>query len=255
MKKQCVCISGSTHGIGYGIAEAFAKKGARIVINSHVDGNKALEKLSKITECYFVKADLSTIVGAQYFIEKSFDHLGHLDTLINNAGTFQDTTFENINEESFNKTFNLNVKGYMFASQAFVKKISKEQSDSSIICIGSSNSKAAEDNSVMYDTSKGAVLMMIRSMAVSLAKKNIRVNGIGPGLIETPLNQEGINKGNNKKLIISQIPLGRIGNPNDIGGTAVFLSSSEAKYITGQIIYIDGGILANQMNWEEKIYE
>jgi NAD(P)-dependent dehydrogenase (short-subunit alcohol dehydrogenase family) len=253
MKKKCVCISGSTYGIGYGIAEAFAHTGARLVINSRSEGNEALKKLTNITECHFVKADLSTVEGARNLIEKSYDILGHLDTLVNNAGTFVDSGFENINEETFNQTFDLNVKGYMFASQAFVKKIPQEQLGANIICIGSSNSKAAEDNSVMYDTSKGAILMMIRSMAISLAKKNIRVNGIGPGLIETPLNTAGISKGNNRELITSQIPLGRIGNPNDIGGAAVFLSSPEAKYITGQMLYVDGGILANQMNWEESI--
>ena len=95
--------------------------------------------------------------------------------------------------------------------------------------------------------------MMIKSMAISLASKNIRVNGIGPGILETPLTSEGLNKGNNKKVITSQIPLGRIGDPADIGGAAVFLASEEAKYITGQMLYVDGGILANQLNWDESL--
>ena len=165
MKDQCVCISGSTHGIGYGIAEAFAKKGARLVINSHLDDNGALEKLSKLTECHYVKSDLSTVAGAEYFVDKSFELLGNLDTLVNNAGTFLDQDFENISEEDFDKTINLNVRGYMFASKAFAKKITQNNKNKSILCIGSSNSKAAEKNSVIYDTSKGAVLMMIRSMS------------------------------------------------------------------------------------------
>jgi len=253
MKDQCVCISGSTHGIGYGIAEAFAKKGARIVINSHLDDNGALRKLNEITECHYVKADLSTVQGAEYFVNKSFDLLGNLDTLINNAGTFLDQDFENISESDFDKTINLNVRGYMFASQAFAKIISQHNQNKSILCIGSSNSKAAEKNSVIYDTSKGAVLMMIRSLAISLSDKNIRVNGIGPGILETPLTKEGLEKGNNKQVLKSQIPLGRIGLPKDIGGAAVFLSSQEAEYITGQMLYIDGGILANQMNWDESL--
>ena len=253
MKDQCVCITGSTHGIGFGIAEAFAKKGAKIAINSHETDNGALNKLSKLTECYFIQSDLSTIDGNKKLIEEANTKLGKIDTLINNAGTFQDTDFENINEEKFDKTFNLNVRGYMFTSREFVKQISNDQNNSSIICIGSSNSLAAEKNSVMYDTSKGAVLMMIKSMAISLASKNIRVNGIGPGILETPLTSEGLNKGNNKKVITSQIPLGRIGEPADIGGAAVFLSSEEAKYITGQMLYVDGGILANQLNWDESL--
>ena len=253
MENQCVCITGSTHGIGYGIAKAFAKKGAKIVINSHEKDNGALDKLNQLTECYFVQSDLSTIDGNKKLIEEANTKLGKIDTLVNNAGTFQDTDFESINEESFNKTFNLNVRGYMFTSQEFVKQISNNQKNTSIICIGSSNSLAAEKNSVMYDTSKGAVLMMIKSMAISLASKNIRVNGIGPGILETPLTSDGLNKGNNKKVITSQIPLGRIGDPADIGGAAVFLASDEAKYITGQMLYVDGGILANQLNWDESL--
>ena len=248
-----MCISGSTHGIGFGIAEAFAKKGARIVINSHLDDNGALKKLSNITECHYVKSDLSTVEGAEYFVNKSSELLGNLDTLINNAGTFVDQEFENISADDFDRTINLNVRGYMFASQAFAKVISQNNKNKSILCIGSSNSKAAEKNSVIYDTSKGAVLMMIRSLAISLADKNIRVNGIGPGILETPLTKEGLEKGNNKQVLQSQIPLGRIGLPKDIGGAAVFLSSEEAEYITGQMLYIDGGILANQMNWDESL--
>ena len=253
MDKKCVCITGSTHGIGFGIAKAFAHAGARIIINSHIDNTEALKKLNEITECYFIKEDLSTVEGAKNLIKKSYDKLGRLDTLVNNAGIFLDTSFYDINEETFDKTFNLNVKGYMFASQAFAKKISSDQNNANIICIGSSNSKAAEKNSVVYDTSKGAILMMIRSLAISLAEKNIRVNGIGPGILETPLTKGGLDKGDNRKVLESQIPLGRIGNPDDIGGTAVFLSSDQAKYITGQMLYVDGGILANQMNWEESI--
>ena len=136
-----------------------------------------------MTECYFVQSDLSTIDGNKKLIQEAKVKLGKIDTLINNAGTFQDTDFESINEEKFDETFNLNVRGYMFTSKEFVKQISNDQNNTSIICIGSSNSLAAEKNSVMYDTSKGAVLMMIKSMAVSLASKNIRVNGIGPGTV------------------------------------------------------------------------
>ena len=113
-----------------------------------------------MTECYFVQSDLSTIDGNKKLIQEAKVKLGKIDTLINNAGTFQDTDFENINEEKFDRTFNLNVRGYFFTSKEFVKQISNDQNNTSIICIGSSNSLAAEKNSVMYDTSKGAVLML-----------------------------------------------------------------------------------------------
>jgi NAD(P)-dependent dehydrogenase (short-subunit alcohol dehydrogenase family) len=175
---------------------------------------------------------------------------GRIDALVNNAGTFQDTDFDDLDEISYARTFDLNVKGYLFAAQAFSRTIPPDQTGANIICVGSTNSKAAEKNSVMYDASKGAILMLVRSLAVTLADKNIRVNGIGPGIIDTPLTQAGLDQPGIRENLQAQIPLHRIGLPEDIGGAAVFLASSEANYITGQMLYIDGGVTANQMSWE-----
>ncbi len=248
---QCVAITGSTTGIGYAIAEAFAHTGARLVINSHLaDDGGAAARLGKLTECHFVQADLSTVNGAQGFVAAARAKLGRLDTLVNNAGTYLDNNFDSLTEAAFDRTFNLNVKGYLFAAQAFVKGLSPKQENPSIICTGSTNSLAAEKNSVIYDTSKGAVLMLVRNLAVTLAERGIRVNGIGPGIIETPLSAKGLAAPGVRPALERQIPLGRVGMPADIGGAAVFLASPAARYITGQMLYVDGGILANQMSWE-----
>lgn len=250
MTTPAVAITGSTTGIGYAIAEAFAEAGARLAINSHIADTAAVAKLSDITECHFIEADISTVPGAQGFVAQASEKLGRLDTLVNNAGTFRDTAFDDLTEAVFERTFNLNVKGYLFAAQAFVKQLTTEQSNPSIICVGSTNSLAAEKNSVVYDTSKGAVLMLIRSLAVTLASRGIRVNGIGPGIVETPLTKAGLDTPGVRPALERQIPLGRVGMPADIGGAAVFLASPAARYITGQMLYVDGGILANQMSWE-----
>lgn len=250
MSAPCVAITGSTTGIGYAIAEAFARAGAKLAINSHLADDGALAQLSALTECHFVEADISTVAGAQNFVATAREKLGRLDTLVNNAGTFRDTAFDDLTEEVFERTFNLNVKGYLFAAQAFVKQLAADQDNPSIICVGSTNSLAAEKNSVVYDTSKGAVLMLIRSLAVTLAGRGIRVNGIGPGIVETPLTKAGLATPGVRPALERQIPLGRVGLPDDIGGTAVFLASPAARYITGQMLYVDGGILANQMSWE-----
>lgn len=248
---RCVAITGSTTGIGYAIAEAFARNGARLVINSHLaDDGGAAERLGKLTECHFVQADISTVAGAQDFVAAAHEKLGRLDTLVNNAGTFRDTDFDDLTEEVFDRTFALNVKGYLFAAQAFVKGLAPGQENPSIVCVGSTNSLAAEKNSVVYDTSKGAVLMLIRTLAVTLAERGIRVNGIGPGIVETPLTAKGLVTPGVRPALERQIPLGRVGVPDDIGGAAVFLASLAARYITGQMLYVDGGILANQMSWE-----
>lgn len=247
---QCVAITGSTTGIGYAIAEAFLRSGARVVINSHLDDDGAAQRLSQFGECHFVKADIGTVAGAQGFVAAAREKLGRLDTLVNNAGTYLDTTFDDLTEAVFDRTFALNVKGYVFASQAFVKGLEPGQENPSIICTGSTNSLAAEKNSVVYDTSKGAVLMLVRNLAVTLAERGIRVNGIGPGIVETPLSAKGLAAPGVRPALEKQIPLGRVGVPDEIGGAAVFLASPAARYITGQMLYVDGGILANQMSWE-----
>jgi len=250
MDRPCVCITGSTHGIGRGIAEAFARASARLVINSHVPDTAAQRELSALTECHFVQADLSTVDGARQLVNEAHARLGRLDTLVNNAGSFRDTDFADLDQKRFDDTFNLNVRGYLFAAQAFAALVQPGQANASIVCVGSTNSLAAEKNSVIYDSSKGAVLMLIRSLAVTLAPRGIRVNGIGPGIIDTPLTSPGLSAPGVREALVAQIPLGKIGQPVDIGGAAVFLASPQASYITGQMLYIDGGILANQMTWE-----
>lgn len=253
MTQPCVLVTGSTHGIGYGIAEAFARQGARLVINSHMPDNGALAKLSALTECHFIQADLSIAGGAQSLVEQAHATLGRIDTLVNNAGTFLDSPFDELTEDQFDRTFNLNVKAYVFASQAFVRKLSPGQEGASIVLVGSTNSVTAERHSVAYDASKGAVLMLVRSLAVSLAGRGVRVNGIGPGIVETPLTKAGLDTPGVRASLNKQIPFGRVGQPEDVGGAAVFLASPAAGYITGQMLFVDGGILAIQKTWEPPV--
>lgn len=252
MDRRTVCITGSTQGIGYGIAKAFANDGHRVILNSHVRDDRAEEaigELSALTEVRFVQTDLSKPGGAEQLIEAAHAQWGVLDTLINNAGTFLDAPFGQLTEDIFDRTFALNVRAYLFASQAFANRVAEGQSGASIICVGSTNSMAAERDSVAYDTSKGAVLMLVKSLAVTLASRGIRVNGLGPGLVRTPLTAAALASEDLRKSLARQIPLGRIAEPEDIGGAAVFLASDEARYITGQMLFIDGGILANQLSW------
>lgn len=252
MKDKAVCITGSTQGIGLAIAKAFARAGARIVINSHEEDDRgALAALKLLTECHFVQADLSTVAGTRALIETARARIGPLDTLVCNAGTHHDPAFKDLTEEQVDQTFALNIKGYLFAAQAFAAQVAEGQEGASIICTGSTNSMAAEMNSVAYDTSKGAVLMMVRSLAVSLGDRGIRVNGIGPGIVETPLTQVMLGREGVRERLIRQIPLGRISLPEDLGEVAVFLASPGARYITGQMLFVDGGILAKQLTWED----
>jgi glucose 1-dehydrogenase len=246
-----ICVTGATHGIGLAIAAAFAREGAHVVINAHTaDDGGALETLRGPGDCHFVQADLSRAQGARDLIAAAQDKLGGIDTLVCNAGSFFDGPFAELTEDRIDATFNLNIKGYLLCAQAFAAQVTPDRINPSIICTGSTNSRAAERDSVAYDTSKGAVLMMIRSLAVTLAARGIRVNGIGPGLVDTPLTAPGLSAPGVRAKVTAQIPLGRIGRPEDIAGAAVFLASQAAGYITGQMLYVDGGILAQQMSWD-----
>ncbi|MFV2093835.1 MAG: SDR family NAD(P)-dependent oxidoreductase, partial [Hyphomicrobiales bacterium] len=140
-----VCVTGSTHGIGYAIAEAFARNGARLVINSNEPDTGAAKRLGQLTECHFIQADLSTSAGAQALIDGANAIIGPLDTLVNNAGRFTDAAFGSLDEAMFDGAFDLNVKGYLFAAQAFAAQAELSQAQpgrngTSIICIGSTNS-------------------------------------------------------------------------------------------------------------------
>lgn len=253
-QQRRVCVTGATHGIGLAIATAFARTGARVVINAHTpDGNDALDRLADVSECHYVQADLSTAAGARSLITEAHGILGGIDTLVCNAGSYFDGPFADLSEDQIDQTFNLNIKGYLLCAQAFAAQVTPAQINPSIVCTGSTNGRAAEKNSVAYDTSKGAVLMMVRSLAVTLAEKRIRVNGVGPGLIETPLTHSGLSRPGLWSKVARQIPLGRIGTPDDVAGAAVFLASEAAGYITGQMLYVDGGILAQQMSWDPEL--
>ncbi len=251
MKGRAVCITGSTQGIGLAIATAFVRAGARVVINSHeADDRGALAALGALGECHFVQADLSTVAGTRHLISEARARVGRLDTLVCNAGTHCDPVFAELTEDQVDRTFALNIKGYLFAAQAFAAQVEEGQEGASIVCTGSTNSVAAEDNSVAYDTSKGAVLMMVRSLAVSLGGRGIRVNGIGPGIVETPLTEGMLGRDGVRERLVRQIPLGRISVPEDLGEVAVFLASPAARYVTGQMLFVDGGILAKQLTWD-----
>ncbi len=252
LENHRVVITGSTYGIGLGIADAMLRAGARVILNSNDDpADDVLDRLSALGECHFIKADLSSVEGAIGLVQEAHAQLGGLDCLVNNAGTFTDKPFLDNDPADYDRIMNLNVRGYFFATQEFARLVGKREFEASVVCTGSTNGLQAEKGMPLYDTSKGAVLMLVRSLSLVLADFGIRINGVAPGLIRTPLHKKVIEKDPALcKLLDAQIPLGRRGELDDVGPVAVFLASPAAKYITGEMIYVDGGIAAQQTIWE-----
>ncbi len=238
-------VTGSSQGIGNALALGLREAGANVVFHGLQPERTALVP----ADASYVSANLLEDKAPEILIAQAFHQEPGLDTLVCNAGSFFDTSPLELTRERWDRTLQLNLTASFFVAQAFAKRLVQEQRHGSILIISSTNGLQAEADSVAYDCSKGALVMMTRSLAVSLADHGIRVNGIAPGLIRTPLTDKWMYPDASAVLhpygMISL--LRRVGTPEDIAGAAVFLSSPAASYITGEIIVVDGGLTVCQI--------
>ena len=243
LESHSALVTGSSRGIGLAAGLALQSAGANTVFHGR---DKSPEGVPK--DAPYLTADLATPGGADSLIEQAFTAAPGLDLLVCNAGSFFDVPFLEMDEERWDRTMDLNVKAAYFMVKNFARRLSKDNRPGSIVIISSTNGFQAEEDSSAYDTSKGALVMMTRSLAHSLAQYGIRVNGVAPGLIKTPLTAGWIeSKSEKRKHYEKKILLGRIGLPEDCGGAIVFLCSQAAAYITGQVLVVDGGLTVGQI--------
>ena len=237
-------VTGSSQGIGLALASALRDAGTPVIFH----GLPARPE-NVPAEADYLASDLMQPDAPPRLIAEAFQLQPELDTLVCNAGSFFDTPFLEMTRELWEKTVQLNVTATYFLVQAFAQRLVAAGRGGSIVITASTNGFQAEADSTAYDTSKGALVMLIRSLAISLAEHGIRVNGIAPGLIRTPLNSKWLEsrasdlvEHYNKKILLR-----RIGTPEDCAGAVVFLCSPAASYITGEIIVIDGGLTIGQI--------
>jgi 3-oxoacyl-[acyl-carrier protein] reductase len=238
-------VTGASKGIGASIAKHLAAEGAAIVVNyasSKAGANNVVAEIARDGgKAVAVQADLSNKADIGRLFAATKEAFGRLDILVNNAGIYEFSPLEEVTEEHFRKQFDLNVLGPIMASQAALKLFGPE--GGSIINISSLVSTMGFPNAAVYSGTKGAVDALTRSLAKELGPRKIRVNAINPGMVETEgVHAAGIHESDMRKQVEAQTPLGRIGQPQDIAGAAVFLASSEAGWITGQTFVIAGGL-------------
>lgn len=238
---NCALVTGSSQGIGYAIAQALHAAGARVVLHGKDPAAPALPEGSS----YFA-ADLLELDAPAQLVRSAFAACPDLDLLVCNAGGFFDVPFLEMTVEAFQKTLDLNVRANYLVAQAFARELVARKRPGAIVTTSSTNGFHPEDDSSAYDISKGAIVMLTRTLAQSLAPHGIRVNGIAPGLIRTPLTA-GLLNTPKQQHYEKKILLGRLGEPDDCAGAVVFLLSPAAHYITGQIIVIDGGLTLGQI--------
>lgn len=243
LQGKCAVITGASRGIGREIALQFAKEGANIVLNYRSSEEEALElkkELDKLgSNTLVIKADVSNFDEAENLIKEAKNTFGKVDILVNNAGITKDTLLIRMKEEDFDKVIEVNLKGAFNCLRA-VSPIMIRQKEGKIINMSSVVGVVGNAGQINYSASKAGVIGMTKSLAREIGSKNINVNAIAPGFIDTDMTR--VLSKDQKKNIISGVPLNRLGQVEDIANLAVFLASDKSNYITGQVIHVDGGM-------------
>jgi 3-oxoacyl-[acyl-carrier protein] reductase len=237
-------VTGASKGIGSAIAKSLAAEGASVIVNYASSKAGAEAVVSAITgaggKAVAVRGDVSKAADAQKLIDAAIKNFGHLDILVNNSGVYEFSPIESFTEQQFHKISNVNVLGLLLITQAALPHLGE---GASIINIGSVVSSLTPPGSTVYTGTKGAVDAISRVLAKELGARKIRVNSINPGMVETEgAHAAGFIGSDFEKQTVAQTPLGRIGQGDDIASVATFLASNDARWITGELVRVGGGL-------------
>lgn len=244
-RKKNALITGSAQGIGAGIARSFASVGYHVIIADTKTSplHQSVEELSNegftATALEIDVADVGNLQKAIHQIDKDLP----LDCVVANAGVAHEIAFENVSETDFDAVYSVNVRGAFFTLQAGFRCMRARGSGSLIAIASTSSFTASTGQMTVYDSSKGAVRSMIGAIAKEVATTGVRVNGVAPGTVQTPLTESLALVSDLERLAQTKIPLGRLGTPAEIGSACVFLASDAAEYICGHTLVVDGGWL------------
>jgi 3-oxoacyl-[acyl-carrier protein] reductase len=238
-------VTGASKGIGAGIAKSLAAEGAAVAVNyasSKEGADRVVDEITKRNgRAIAVQGDVSKIDDVKRIFAETHRAFGQLDILVNNAGIYQFAPLEEITADHFHRHFNINVLGLLLATQEALKYFGSR--GGSVINIGSTASSLTPPNTTVYTATKGAVDAVTAVLAQELGPRKIRVNSINPGFIETEGTHAGGFVGSDFiQELIAQTPLGRGGQPDDIGPIAVFLASDDSRWLTGQYLLASGGL-------------
>lgn len=246
LKDKVAIITGASSGIGYGIAEKFAKEGANLCLVGNSNYGKAAQLAEQIKanggKAIAVKASMTNMADLDKIVDNTINEFGSIDILVNNAGVFFIRMLDQLTEEEYDKTFDVNVKGAYFLTQKVVPHMQKSHRGK-IIFTGSIFGPVGAPAASSYGASKMAVHGLTKCLSQELAPK-ITVNAVAPGNVDTPMNHALYDNFGGREAFRDQYPLGRLGAESDIASSVAFLASDEADWITGVILPVDGGYLA-----------
>ncbi len=246
LEGKTALVTGSSSGIGEAIALRFAREGADVAVHYHSEESSAREAVAQIKglgrRAVALGANVGVAAEAAGLVNAAVEALGHLDILVNNAGVEVREPFLEVSEQHYDLVLDVNLKGAFFAAQAAARHMVARGGGGRIVNVSSIHEDVAFLEYATYAASKGGMRMLTRTICQELAPHGITVNDIAPGAIATPINKRTLGDGDLLHELQGVIPAGRLGEPDEVAGLAVFLASDEAAYITGATYVIDGGM-------------
>ena len=248
-----VLVTGGSSGIGQAIAVRFAEHGANVAINYLRQPEEAADTEEQVHACVnkvqqegvrdvLVQADVSKEDEAVRMVAEAIDALGGIDVLVNNAGIQISRPSDELSSADFDKVLAVNLRGAFLSAREAIKHFLEEDKPGSIVNVSSVHQLIPKPDYLGYSVSKGGMQNLTRTLALEYAGRGIRVNGIGPGATITPINSGWIDDPVKKEMVESHIPMARAGTADEMAGVTCFLASDDAAYITGQTIFVDGGL-------------
>ena len=242
-------VTGAGSGIGQGIAKRLGCEGAKVIVDyvgspeGAKDTEESIEKVGG--EGKIVRADVTRLNDVECLVDTAWEQYGGADILVNNAGVEKKSEFLDTTEADYDLVMNVNLRGPFFLTQAFVRKLRDAKKPGRIINISSVHEDMVFPGFASYCCSKGGLRMLMRDLAVELGPMGITVNNVAPGAIVTPINKALLEDKPKLNALLANIPLGRMGTPDDVAGLVAFLASDDAAYVTGSTFVIDGGLMRN----------
>jgi glucose 1-dehydrogenase len=242
-------VTGAGTGIGQGIAKRLGAEGAKVVVDYVGSPEEAQETKRAIEqaggEAEMVRGDVTKTGEMRSLVDAAWNRFGSADILVNNAGIEHRSDFWDTTEEEYDRVMAINLRGAFFLTQAFVRRLRDQKKPGRIVNISSVHEDMVFPGFSTYCCSKGGLRMFMRNLAMELGPLGITVNNVAPGAIQTPINKSLLENKQQLQALLNNIPLGRMGTPEDVAGAVAFLTSDDAAYVTGSTFVVDGGLMRN----------